>query len=96
MAYVVHLHVSDSILCNTLCHVKVHHVVNGYTLLYKHAFMATWSEWGTVVVKQRLAQLVPGWVTQGSCSGWMGPGLLQWWQRCCNGHKGHYLYCQLR
>ena len=24
------------------------------------------------------------------CSDWVGPGLLQWWQRCCNEHTGHY------
>ena len=39
-------------------------------LLYKHAFMATWLEWWTVLlVKQRLARLVSGWVTQSSCGG---------------------------
>ena len=50
-------------------------------LLYKHAFMATWLEWWIVkqllLVKQRLARLVPGWVTQGSCGGAVGPGSLQ-------------------
>ena len=39
-------------------------------LLYKHAFMATWLSGGLLlIVMQRLARLVPGWVTQGSCSG---------------------------
>ena len=39
-------------------------------LLYKHAFMATWLECGLLLlVKQRLARLVPGWVTQGPGGG---------------------------
>ena len=24
------------------------------------------------------------------CRGWVGPGLLQWWQQCCYKHMGHY------
>ena len=52
------------------------------TLLYKHAFMAmrleTKSGGLLLLVKHHLTWLVPGWVTQGSCSGWASPGLLQW------------------
>ena len=68
------------------------------TLLYKHALMATWLEWWTVVASFNSASIWMGdpeflrW-----CTGWEGPGLpvLQWWQWCCNEHTDT-TFCPLR
>ena len=50
-------------------------------LLYKHAFMATWLEWWTVVASEATFSSASTWMGNPGflrwCSDWVGPGLLQ-------------------
>ena len=51
-------------------------------LMYKHAFMATLLEWWTVVASKAMFSSASIWMGDLEflrwCSGWVGPGLLQW------------------